>query len=38
MSFVGDDADACGRDGKWALGKAAIEAEWKQMLADPAST
>jgi ketosteroid isomerase-like protein len=35
MSFIGDDANACGLDGKWAHGKAAIEAEWKQMLADP---
>jgi ketosteroid isomerase-like protein len=35
MSFIGDDAEACGLDGKWAHGKAAIEAEWKQMLADP---
>jgi len=35
MSFIGDDADACGLDGKWTHGKAAIEAEWKQMLSDP---
>lgn len=35
MSFIGDDAYACGLDGKWAHGKAPIEAEWKQMLADP---
>ncbi len=35
MSFVGDDADACGLDGKWTHGKAAVEAEWKQMRSDP---
>jgi len=35
MSFFGDDAEACGLDGKWAQGKAAIEAEWKQLLAEP---
>jgi ketosteroid isomerase-like protein len=35
MSFIGDDAYACGLDGKWAHGKAAIQDEWKQMLADP---
>ncbi|HET9839857.1 MAG TPA: DUF4440 domain-containing protein [Candidatus Angelobacter sp.] len=35
MSFIADDAEACGLDGKWAHGKAAIEAEWKQMLSDP---
>jgi ketosteroid isomerase-like protein len=38
MSFIGDDADACGLDGKWTHGKAAIEAEWKGMLADPSFT
>src|ERR1051326_3867323 len=35
MSFIGEDAYACGLDGKWAHGKPAIEAEWKQMLSDP---
>jgi len=35
MSFIGDDAELCGLDGKWTHGKAAIEAEWKGMLADP---
>ncbi len=35
MTFIGDDPYACGLDGKWAHGKAAIEGEWKQMLADP---
>ena len=35
MSFIGDDPYACGLDGKWAHGKPAIEAEWKQMLSDP---
>lgn len=35
MSFIGEDPYACGLDGKWVHGKAAIEAEWKQMLADP---
>ncbi|HKV91177.1 MAG TPA: nuclear transport factor 2 family protein [Candidatus Angelobacter sp.] len=34
-SFLGDDAYACGLDGKWVHGKAAIEDEWKKMLADP---
>ena len=35
MRFVGEDAYACGLDGKWAHGKAAIADEWKQLLADP---
>jgi ketosteroid isomerase-like protein len=35
MSFIGDDAYACGLDGKWVHGKAAIQDEWKQMLSDP---
>src|ERR1051326_6026857 len=35
MSFIGDDPYACGLDGKWAHGKPAIEAEWKQMLSQP---
>src|SRR5438046_1496090 len=35
MSFVGDDAYACGLDGKWAHGKDAIKAEWTKMLSDP---
>jgi len=34
MSFIADDAYACGLDGKWAHGKAAIQNEWKQMLSD----
>lgn len=34
-SFLGDDAYACGLDGKWVHGKAAIADEWKKMLADP---
>ena len=35
MSFIGEDAYACGLDGKWVHGKAAIADEWKQLLADP---
>ena len=35
MSFIGDDAYACGLDGKWAHGKDAIKAEWTKMLSDP---
>ena len=35
MSFIGDDAYACGLDGKWAHGKDAIKAEWLKMLSDP---
>jgi len=34
-SFLGDDAYACGLDGKWVHGKAAIAGEWKELLADP---
>ncbi|HET9282968.1 MAG TPA: DUF4440 domain-containing protein [Candidatus Angelobacter sp.] len=34
-SFLSDDANACGLDGKWVHGKAAIADEWKKMLADP---
>jgi ketosteroid isomerase-like protein len=35
MSFIGEDAYACGLDGKWAHGKPAIQDEWSKMLADP---
>ena len=34
MSFVGDDVYACGPDGKWNKGKAAVREEWSKMLAD----
>jgi ketosteroid isomerase-like protein len=35
MSFVGDDAYACGLDGKWIHGKQAVRDLWSKMLADP---
>jgi ketosteroid isomerase-like protein len=35
VSFIGDDAYACGLDGKWTHGKTEIQNEWKKMLADP---
>jgi ketosteroid isomerase-like protein len=34
-NFIGDDAYACGLDGKWVHGKSTILDEWKKMLADP---
>jgi ketosteroid isomerase-like protein len=35
LSFVGDDIYACGPDGKWVHGKAAMKDEWAKLLADP---
>jgi ketosteroid isomerase-like protein len=35
MSFIGDNADISGPDGKWLHGKDAIRTEWSKMLADP---
>ena len=35
MSFIGDNADISGPDGKWIHGKDAARTEWSRMLADP---
>ena len=35
MSFVGDNIDMSGPDGKWVHGKDAVRSMWSQMLADP---
>ena len=35
MSFVADDVYACGADGKWTHGKAAMRDGWSKMFADP---
>jgi uncharacterized protein (TIGR02246 family) len=37
ISFLADDVDMSGPEGKWSHGKEAARAEWSQMLKDPAT-